>query len=165
MSFKVKQVTRTKVTPSLCLRPKQATLNLVATLNRWESAPPALYKGPTTGFSDWISMLEANAWGRWHEQEDKSWIESKCNRSLFFSRNPVVSYVTWFRTKKKSYQKAFTTETRFMLAIKFLYLQRNAFLFHGMSSWLGSLRFQELLPLLHNAQLWKASLDLLWNMN
>lgn len=61
MSFKVKQVTRTKVTPSFCLRPKQATLNLVATLNRWESAPPALYKGPTTGFSDWISMLEANA--------------------------------------------------------------------------------------------------------
>lgn len=37
------------------------TLNFVATLNRWESAPPALYKGPTTGFSDWINMLEANA--------------------------------------------------------------------------------------------------------
>lgn len=55
-----------EATPGLSLKPKDRTLN------RWKSVPPALYKGPRTCFSDWISMLEENARGRWEEQDDKS---------------------------------------------------------------------------------------------
>lgn len=51
---------------------KAFTLNFVATLNFCESAPPDLNKGPTTGFSDCTSMLDANFWGRELLQEDKS---------------------------------------------------------------------------------------------
>lgn len=70
------------------------TLNFVVTLNFCESAPPDLCSAPTTGFSDWLSMLDAKAWGRGHVQEERSSIESKWSKSLFFSRKPVVSYVT-----------------------------------------------------------------------
>lgn len=78
---------------------KQYTLNFFATLSFWDSAPPDLCKVPPMDFSDWFSMLDANIRGRWHEHEDRSWIESKCSKSLFFSRKLVVSYVTWMKTQ------------------------------------------------------------------
>lgn len=76
------------------------TLNFVVTLSFWDSAPPALNRGPVMFFSDRVNMFDANIWGSWQEHEERSWMESKCSKSLFFSRNPVVSYVTWGLKKK-----------------------------------------------------------------
>uniref|UniRef100_A0A0A9GE37 Uncharacterized protein n=1 Tax=Arundo donax TaxID=35708 RepID=A0A0A9GE37_ARUDO len=39
-------------------------------------------------------MTEAKCFGSSHLHNESSWIDSECNGSLFFSKNPVVSYVT-----------------------------------------------------------------------
>lgn len=77
---------------------KAFTLNFVATLSFWLSAPLDLYALPID-FSEYKSILDANIWGRWHVQEASNLIESMCNRSRFFSRNPDVSYTTWSKER------------------------------------------------------------------
>lgn len=72
---------------------ESGTLNLVTTLCFCESKAECHDKVDL--FWESATMTEAKYFGSSDLHDESSWINSEFNGSLFFSKKPVVSYVTW----------------------------------------------------------------------
>lgn len=72
------------------------TLYLVPTPGLGDSTSPVEHI-ETAGLWEWLIILEANNCSNLQVHDEKSWMESECSRSLFFSKNPFVSYTTYSR--------------------------------------------------------------------
>ena len=94
----IQRMKRGVVLSRRCISWKSWPLNFVATLSYWKSAPPALCKGPTTGFSDWLSIFEANVWERWHELVGGAWAVSSFSGrawAVFCDARTCMGRVLW----------------------------------------------------------------------